>query len=149
MAPQTPRYDPWHDLRENWPEVRVVIEAMPDPLLGYVNYPVIALRADTSHAQRRCTLAHELVHLERGISECGPFAEREERQVHQEVARRLVPVDLLSDALRVLGTTADPATLASALEVDQETLLTRIALLTIDEIRRLGAPPADDLWSVA
>ena len=68
-------YDPWADLRQNWPDVKVVIEPMTDDLLGEVRDDgrLIALRADTSAAQRRCTLTHELVHLERGILDCGPW----------------------------------------------------------------------------
>ncbi|HEX8305592.1 MAG TPA: hypothetical protein VF612_12000, partial [Jatrophihabitans sp.] len=48
-------YDPWADLRQNWPHVKVVIERMTGDLLGEVRDDgrLIALRADTSAAQRR------------------------------------------------------------------------------------------------
>src|SRR4051812_11136095 len=100
------RYDPWHDLAVNWPDVEIVIEPMGGRLLGVLRYPIIALRAGTSAAQRRCTLTHEIVHLERGVGDCGPWSGREELQVHREVARRLIPIDELAAAVRELGGSA-------------------------------------------
>lgn len=142
-------YNPWHDLRDNWPEVRVVIRPLTGRLLGYVRYPVIVLRAGTSTAQRRSTLTHELIHLERGIGECGPFAQREERLVHEEVARRLIPLDHLVAALRNCGGEADLRRLAAALDVDGETLRTRLRILAPAERRAVAAASGDEVWSVA
>jgi hypothetical protein len=124
------RYDPWADVAGNWPGVEVVIEPMRGTLLGELRYPVIALRAGTSAAQRRCTLAHELVHLERGVVDCGPWAAREELAVHAEAARRLIRLDDLTAAVLLAG--ADPAAvvLAQALEVDTQTLTLRVDRLT-------------------
>jgi hypothetical protein len=141
---QTSGYDPWCDLAANWPEVDVVIEAMPGRLLGVVRYPVIALRAGTSAAQRRCTLAHEIVHLERGVTDCGPWAGREELLVHREAARRLIPLPLLTAAARELGADGDLARLASALAVDRETLRCRLAMLTPEEVVQVGSVAFDD-----
>jgi len=131
------RYDPWHDLAVNWPDVEVVIEPMGGRLLGVLRYPVIALRAGTSAAQRRCTLTHEIVHLERGVGDCGPWSGREELQVHREVARRLIPVADLAAAVRELGGSAVLAELAQALDVDLETARLRLDLLTADELARV------------
>ena len=127
------RYDPWQDLAANWPEVDVVIEPMSGALLGVLRYPVIALRAGTSAAQRRCTLAHEIVHLERGVTDCGPWAGREEVLVHREVARRLIPLPLLAAAVRDLGGRAELSELAQALDVDLETARCRLGMLTAGE----------------
>jgi Zn-dependent peptidase ImmA (M78 family) len=145
----TLRYDPWRDLRDNWPELRVVIEPMRGRLLGELRYPVIALRAGTTAAQRRCTLAHELVHLERGIRDCGPWAEREERYVHAEVARRLIATDDLARAIRDVGGTHDIAAVAAALDVDRQTLRVRLAQVTAAERLAIGGAAVRDLWSVA
>jgi IrrE N-terminal-like domain len=131
------RYDPWRDLRDNWPEIDVVIKPMAGRLLGELRHPVIALRAGTSAAQRRCTLAHELVHLERGVSDCGPWAQREEWQVHAEVARRLVTVDQLGVAMREVGGDHDVGALAQLLDVDAQTTRLRLQLLTATERARL------------
>lgn len=142
-------YDPWRDVAENWPEVDVVIEPMAGRLLGVVRYPVIALRAGTSAAQRRCTLTHEIVHLERGVTECGPWAGREELLVHREAARRLIPLPVLTAAARELGTDGDLARLAQALAVDLETLRCRLDLLTPEELVQVGAVVFDDYSATA
>jgi hypothetical protein len=148
-GPDAGRYDPWRDLCQNWPEIDVVAEAMTGELLGVLRYPVIALRAGTSAAQRRCTLTHELVHLERGIRDCGPWSAREELHVHCEVARRLVTVDDLARAVRELGGTGDLAALADLLDVDTETAKLRLELLTPAERNHIRAGSTTELWSVA
>jgi hypothetical protein len=137
--PAPNRYDPWHDLAVNWPEIEVVIEPMGGRLLGVLRYPVIALRAGTSAAQRRCTLTHEIVHLERGVAECGPWSDREELLVHREVARRLIPLADLAAAVRNLGGTAVLAELAQALDVDLETARLRLDMLTSAELAAICA----------
>jgi hypothetical protein len=122
---------------------------MTGQLLGELRYPVIALRAGTSAAQRRCTLAHELVHLERGVRDCGPWTAREETLVHAEAAQRLVgPIDL-ERALRELGGDADLAALAQLLDVDTQTARVRLGLLTPSERWRLRSRLPTDLWQVA
>jgi hypothetical protein len=142
-------YDPWRDVRQTWPEITVIELPMAGLLLGWVRYPVIALREGTSAAQRRCTLAHELVHLERGIRDCGPWAAREEQAVHDEVARRLVPVAALAAAIRDAGGSQDRGALAALLDVDQDTLQARLRLVTAAERRRIRTPGVRGLWAVA
>lgn len=144
-----PRYDPWLDLAVNWPQLEVVVEPMRGTLLGELRYPVIALRAGTSAAQRRCTLTHELIHLERGVRECGPWASREELYVHREVARRLIEIGDLEDAVRGLGGRDDLAALAQALDVDVETAQLRLELVTVGERVRLRAAAGAVPWRVA
>jgi hypothetical protein len=147
------RYDPWRDLRRNWPEVELIVEPMAGDLLGEVRDDgrQIALRAGTSSGQRRCTLTHELIHLERGLLDCGPWQSREELIVHAEVARRLIPIDMLSEAIRFLGGDGDAAALALLLDVDSETLLLRRRLLDRIERRtvRRSLAAQTPLWSVA
>lgn len=126
-------YDPWRDLRENWPDIDAVVEPMAGYLLGELRYPVIALRAGTSAAQQRCTLTHELVHLERGVTDCGPWAGREEVLVHSEVARRLISLTALGGAIRELGGDHDVGALAQLLDVDRQTALLRLQRLTAAE----------------
>jgi hypothetical protein len=142
-------YDPWADVRDNWPEVSVVIVPMPGMLLGWVRYPLIALREGTSSGQRRCTLAHEIVHLERGTADCGPWAEREERLVHAEVARRMIPLDGLARTICQAGGTHDLPAVAAALDVDVETLSLRLSQLSAAERARVATPGVAELWSVA
>jgi len=132
-------YDPWRDVAENWPELHVTVAAMEGDLLGTVEWPVIALRSDSSAAQQRCTLCHELIHLERGIRDCGPWADREELAVHSEVALRLIPLEKLADAVAELGGTEPRGALAGLLEVDTETLELRLAQLNREERRVVQA----------
>jgi hypothetical protein len=148
-APHLNGFDPWALLATRWPEVDVVVEPMAGRLLGQLRYPVIALRAGTSAAQRRCTLTHELVHLERGVRDCGPWADREEASVEAEAARRLITVHDLRRALRELGCRPTLAPLATALDVDSQTLRTRLAGLTADEARLIDREAGDELWRVA
>lgn len=143
------RYDPWSHLRRDWPEIDVRLARLPGDLLGLLRYPLITLRAGTSAAQRRCTLTHELVHLERGIRDCGPWAGREELHVHAEVARRLIAAPALGRAIHELGGTTDQAALAALLDVDRETLMLRLRLLTRDERRAIRTAGVRELWSVA
>lgn len=142
----SPPYDPWLDLATRWPEVDVVLAPLPGRLLGELCYPVIILRAGTSAAQRRSTLAHEIVHLDRGVTDCGAWADREEQRVEAEAARRLIDITALDHALRELGGDDDPAALAHLLDVDRQLLRTRLRALTTAERHRLA--PVDG-WSVA
>jgi hypothetical protein len=123
-------YDPWADLAANWPEVEVVVRPMRGTLLGELRYPVVALRAGTSTAQRRCTLTHEIVHLERGVTDCGPWADREEHQVDLVVAQRLLPLDVLIAVIRESGDPDHPGGLARIADVDRYTWLLRMRHVT-------------------
>jgi Zn-dependent peptidase ImmA (M78 family) len=143
------RYDPWQDLRARWPEIEIRTAPLRGDLLGILQYPVITLRAGTSAAQRRCTLAHELVHLERGVPDCGLWAAREEFHVHAAAARRLIATTALARAVHELCGTADPAALAALLDVDRETLSLRLRLLTGKEQSAIRTASVRDLWSVA
>jgi hypothetical protein len=127
------RYDPWSELAVNWPGAEVVVRPMRGTLLGELRYPVIALRAGTSAGQRRCTLTHEIVHLERGVTECGPWAAREERRVELTVAERLLPVDVLVATIRDAGGADHPGTLARLADVDLDTWLVRLGHLSRPE----------------
>ena len=50
----------------------------------------ISLRRGLSWAERRCTVQHELIHLERGPAPLGWVAQDEER-VRRETAQRMIP----------------------------------------------------------
>jgi hypothetical protein len=143
------RYDPWLDLAENWPEVVVRIEPLPGRLLGELCYPVIALRAGTSPGQRRATLTHEVVHLERGVRDCGQWLGREEWYVDREVALRLLPDEVLAPAIRQAGGIEDLRDMARQLDVDTATLHMRLSLMTRGERTRIRGSRVREIWSVA
>lgn len=83
---------------------------------------------DQSQRQRRCTAAHELVHVERGdVGHCTPGLER---RIEQEAARRLIPLPALADALLWC---VDESELAEDLWVDEATVRARLDSLTTAE----------------
>ncbi len=114
--------------------MHVTIEPLPGDLLGQISAGGrhITLRSRTSTAQRRCTLAHELVHLERGLpcAATGPDP-AEELAVHRTAARRLIDLDQLIEAVRQAG--GDERALAVELHVDRFTLRLRMTSLTAAE----------------
>lgn len=79
--------------------------------------------------QRRCTLTHETIHAERGDTALPDTVlnARQERLVHQEAARRLIPVDDLVEAVRWAGEMRE---LAEILDVDLGTLQARLDALS-------------------
>ena len=82
-------------------------------------------------AERRCTLTHELIHLERG--DTGHQSDKVERLVEREAARRLIPFDNLLEA-----DWAQPLEkIADDLWVDEATLEVRLATLSEPERSRL------------
>ena len=89
-------WNPWRALREleharlGHVELPEGVEGM---LVPYSDHPVILLHENLTQVERNAALAHELVHLERGWPCRAPWAEEE--RVHDEVARRLVPLDQL------------------------------------------------------
>lgn len=101
---------------------------------------VIVLDVRLDRRRRRCVLAHELVHMERGIGHgaaTGATMEREEAIVEREVARRLVPPAALA-ALVARRTSAGgltPAAVAEEFDVDDATA--RAALAGLDGWRSL------------
>ena len=145
------RWHPWRALRG-----RPHIEYRLDPagehgggaLHGRLgDRSAIVISPSLSRVERNAALAHELVHDERGVS--GPHAtaatmQTEERQVRQETARRLVPLDELL-AFVEARVTVEPVTVAMAAEefevppaVAAEALHQLQALLLERELRQTG-----------
>lgn len=94
---------------------------------------------------RRCTLTHELIHLERGPVPTDPVQlAKEERIVDELAARRLIELPDLIDGLKW---TQDLAELADALWVDMPTLRTRMSTLGPLETAELEHELGDEwLW---
>ena len=95
----------------------------------------ILLDIRLSRVEQRCTLAHELVHAERG-----PFPHwlttREESIVDAKAARRLIPLDALGEAL---AWSLHPTVAAEELDVDPptlEALLRDLAAAEVEALRR-------------
>ncbi|MEV5360991.1 hypothetical protein AB0K45_11795 [Micrococcus luteus] len=98
-----------------------------------------------NQARRRCTLTHELIHLERGPVPVDPVGRaREELAVNVEAARRLITLAQLVEALRW---TREPVELADQLWVDQPTLRARMDNLDPLEVAELEHHLEDQwLW---
>lgn len=80
---------PWRLLRAS---EHVLLEWHDDGPMGRTNHATdtISLRRGMTWAQRRCTVLHELLHLERGPVPIADAA-REEEAVRRETARRMLP----------------------------------------------------------
>lgn len=94
---------------------------MPPDLLAILDGATIWMSSRQSQVERRCTITHELIHHERG--ERWGCTGRDEEQVRQETARRLIPLVHLADALRW---SLDAHELADHCWVDLDTLLVRL-----------------------
>lgn len=81
-----------------------------------------------TQVERRCTIAHELAHIELGHT--GGCTSREDREVDLLVARRLIEMPDLLDALRW---TEEFVEAADCLWVDEATLMARLDGLTSAE----------------
>lgn len=112
-----------------------VVFADPGPgTLGRVDYSAatITLHPRLLQGERRATLTHELIHLERGPAADGCEA-LEEHMVELEAARRLITI---AELVRAIQWTDDVHELALELWVDPATVRVRMRHLD-DEHRRL------------
>lgn len=143
------RWHPWRHAAENYPEVVINCHReLPDRVWGMTSFSLrkIWLCKRLRQVHRRCTLTHELIHLERGPLPADPkLAAREERIVDELASRRLIELSHLIDGLRW---TRDPAELADALWVDMPTLRTRLATLDPVETAEMEHALGDEyLWT--
>lgn len=126
-------FHPWRRLRAQ-SHIDVSWPVMPGRLGSTNGIDVIRMHPHQSQVQRRCTLAHEMAHIELGhTSGCHPATER---QAAQHAARWLIDMDDLLDALRWAD---DLREVADCLWVVEETLMARLDSLTPDERARIVA----------
>lgn len=136
MAQQGARFHPWRRLRAQ-SDIGLTWERMPGRLGQTDGAHAIALHPDQSQVQRRCTLAHELAHVELGHVDGA--SDTEERAARLLAARWLIDMDALLDALRWAD---DLPTVADELWVDEDTLMARLDGLSCSERDKLVA-----LWN--
>ena len=94
-------YHPWRrfQLEAAW---TLTFAALPHGRRGVVDFwaRTVALDSRLRQVERRCTICHELVHIERGpLPDDDRLAAREESEVEREVARRLIELQPLGEAL--------------------------------------------------
>lgn len=137
-------YDPWADLHErphiccDWHSVELPAGAgwwLPD-VLG------IVLDRRLTQVERRCTLAHELRHVDNGdeqIAHIGPdgprLARRQETRADRQAARLLIDLRALADAL--CAHPDAPALVADELDVTPDVLHCRLDSMGAAERERL------------
>lgn len=141
-APLATRWNPWRALVEEHPDYQVISDyELPGSICGLTSFPKkrIWLCKLLSDVQRECTLAHELVHIERGmLPEDRLEAIAEERAVEEIAARRMIPTrDLLHVAVTRPSSTS--AAWAALLRVDRQTLHVRLRTLKTGERAALRA----------
>lgn len=127
------RYHPWRELR-HLAHLTVEYAELAVGVWGFTRGNHITLDASMLQDERRCTLEHELEHHRRGHVGCQPPAV--EAEVHQAVARRLIPFDSLLEELRWARNVHE---LAEELWVDENTLMTRLAHLHPSERTKIEA----------
>lgn len=125
---------PWRRFREM---TQAVLSWHHGGVMGWCRHSTqeVSLRHGMTQAERRCTIAHESVHLERGPAIKG-FGEAEERIVDDIASRRLITLDALIDGLCWCYGEEE---LAEHLWVDMPTLLARLGNLTADESRLIDS----------
>lgn len=117
-------YNPGRDAAQRYPQWRIVRRPLHGTCYGFTVHrrQLIVIDTECSRAEWNSTVAHELVHLDRGdrCTLSSPVIdERRERAVWTETARRLVDPE---DVLRHWHFGMHPAELAAALDVDLDTL---------------------------
>ncbi|WP_160159512.1 ImmA/IrrE family metallo-endopeptidase [Actinomyces culturomici] len=127
-------WHPWKALRERLDLALIWTENLPRNVLGATDGTRIWMTPRQLQAERRCTLTHELIHVERGHAGCQPPAV--ELEVRVEAARRLIPFD---DLVRACLWARGPQELADELWVDEATLDDRLTHLTEDERTEINA----------
>lgn len=149
------RWSPWRAISE-LEHVDVVHAILPEVVGGGIcarlgGRIVVVLDRRLPRADRRCVLAHELVHLERDSLDCCVYGQpddrwtsvmvREEMKVNREVARRLVPELELAQLIQAevgLGQGVRPDIVAEHFEVTERIAETAMEAFA-QRIRRLVA----------
>lgn len=129
-------HHPWRGLRA-LTEWTLHFGELPDGELGATCYEsqTITLAPGQSQAQRRSTIAHEVVHAERPAF-LESLRDKEEHWVSAEAARRLIPFEALVEALRWARSVHE---LAEELWVDEATVHDRFKHLHPSERTKLVA----------
>lgn len=136
--------EPFDTLRDHLPTWTLAITAL-EGVMGFCDpaQRTIWVDVNLTDRERRSTIMHEAIHALRGDLTDDPEAER---LVQIESAHRLIPAAAL---VAVLSTSPHPEDVCDALDVDIDTLRTRMQNLTIDDASRVrralaNAAPADE-----
>lgn len=118
---------PWRRLRAL---AHITLEWHDDGPMGETDFEAgtISIRRGLTWEERRCTVLHEVLHVERGPVTAG-LADREELRVRKETARLMLPsVKAIGDAYA--WAQGDDQAAAVELGVDVDVLRTRMKYMT-------------------
>lgn len=121
---------PWRRLRQLARIDLIWHDDTPGAPMGVTHFAsgVISLRKGMTQAERRSTILHEVLHVERGPVPAG-LAAKEEQRVRKLAAQQLLPdVREIADALAWSGWRLEEA--AEELWVDEPTLRDRLRFMT-------------------
>lgn len=128
--------NPWQRLAEDWPRVQVLYDDLGSQHKHGVSRwkrgkPIaVVLHRDLTQVQRRCVLAHELEHLDRGAP-CETLRASIERRVVTATAKYLLPdLDVLAQTIAVY----DLRRAAEELWVTWPVLIDRLRSMTDREL---------------
>lgn len=122
-APLMDRWHPWRALHGMKHVVVDWVDDLPEGQLGDTDgVSRIRLANGQLQVERRCSITHEMIHVERGHTGC--CDEKAEARVRREAARRLIPLYALAAAVVFHG--EDWAAVAEELWVDDDTLQARL-----------------------
>ena len=121
-----------------------IIDTIPLPrgIAGLSDGNTIWLNPHLTAAGRRCTLEHELVHIERGIAP-KEYEAREERTVDRIAAARLTPLSELLDSIIWHQGEGTRGAIAETLGVDIAMLQARLEIVTDAERQAINHALAD------
>lgn len=119
-------WHPWRTAAERYPHITIdTRQQLPRGVRGLWRGTCIWICSSLSQAERRSTLTHELLHVDRGLAPRHARA-REESTINELAARKLITMPALTDALRW---SRDPHELAEHLWVDPPTVKARMNTL--------------------
>ncbi|WP_231894093.1 MULTISPECIES: hypothetical protein [unclassified Gordonia (in: high G+C Gram-positive bacteria)] len=123
-------YHPWRDARDR-EHLNITFERLADGRRGCLRGDRVTINTGDDQAQRRSTLAHELVHDERRVFPTDRVLRaREELTVERIAARRLIQLEALVDALLW---SRDARETAAELWVDVPMLVVFVQSMTEEE----------------
>ena len=129
--------NPWADLTAR-PSLDLCWGGLPPGQLGATDGHRIWIATGLTVRERRCTLAHELVHIDLGLVSDVTWAS--EQRVRDVTARRLLPdIDAVASAL---AGGVDMATASDELWVTEDVLTDRLTTLADAERAMLNRIPA-------
>lgn len=115
-------WHPWRELRSR-PEIKLEWRSdLPAELIAATNGQRIVMTTQLLQVERRWALAHELAHIDRGDTHRCDAAD--EAEIDQEVARKLIDLEDLLDAIRWAPNSRNEV--ADQLWVPREVLDTRL-----------------------